>query len=167
MLPFPVDGLTDGVDDAAEHDVTDRDLEDFTGTPDRVTFFDMGEITEQDDADAVCLEVEDHPVDGILSIPDGGEGEHFLGHAAGQAADLCDTVSGFDDFPDLFRVELGVEAGEGLGKDFRDLFRIDGEFGHDYRISGNGKGRNGVFSPRRLGGSRCAVGPVFVANSRR
>ena len=86
-----VDGLAEGVDDAAERALADGNVHDGAGALDRVAFEDVAIVTEDDDADVVLLKVEGHAAETA------GEVDHLAGLHVVEAVDAGDTVPDGDD----------------------------------------------------------------------
>ncbi len=101
-----VDRLTEWVDDTTEERIPHRHREHFTRALDLLPLFDLLELAEDHDADAVLIEVHRHPEHTT------GELEEFLGHDRGQALDVCDAVTCVDDGADLFALGVGGERGD-------------------------------------------------------
>ena len=55
-----VDGVAESVDNAAEHTVTDGDVDDGTGSLDNISFLNFSIVTKDDNTNVVSLEVESH-----------------------------------------------------------------------------------------------------------
>ncbi len=97
-----VDGLSEGVDDAAEERFADGDGEETACGGDGVAFLDGEVVAVNDGADGVEFEVEDLSHDGTVG---GLELEHFAGHGVGQAVDPGDAVAHLDHAPDIRDLE--------------------------------------------------------------
>lgn len=63
-----VDRVAERVDDAAEEVVTDRDREDLARALDGLALLDAGEVTEDDDADLVDVEVQREAERAVLEL---------------------------------------------------------------------------------------------------
>jgi hypothetical protein len=125
ISPRPSIGLPERVDDAAEEGVADGHREDLAGALDLLALLDLGEVTEDDDADLVDVEVERDAQRAVLEL------EQLVGHRRGQTLDVGDAVAGVGDATDLFAgggarlVGLDV-AVQGVP----DLLRTDRELRH-------------------------------------
>ena len=78
-LAFAVDRFTEGVDDPAQHAVTDRDRQDPSGRFHRLALLDSVAPTEHDGADRGLVEVQ-RQTDGAI-----GEFEQFVDRRIGQS----------------------------------------------------------------------------------
>ena len=58
-----VDGVAESVDNAAEHAVTDGDVDDGTGSLDYISFLNFSIVTKHDNTNVVRLEVQGHTLD--------------------------------------------------------------------------------------------------------
>ena len=85
-----VDGLTEGVDHAADEGVADRHAHDSAGALDLVAFLDFGGFTEQHGADLILFEVHGQARNAV------GEGEQFASHDLVQAMNAGDAVANGD-----------------------------------------------------------------------
>jgi hypothetical protein len=104
-----VDGLAQGVDDAADQGLTDRDRDDAAGGVDLIAFLD-GEIVAQDDgADRVALEIQGETVDGFAAPGLDRELEQFGCHDLFEAADAGHAVTDGDNGTDIHH--LGADVG--------------------------------------------------------
>src|SRR5688572_15367879 len=61
--PLAVDRVPDGIDNASEERVADRNVRDAGGPLDDVAFLNVGVLTQDDDADVVLFQVQNHPHD--------------------------------------------------------------------------------------------------------
>ena len=95
-LAETVDRLAERVDDTTEEGVADRHREDLAGALDLLALLDAAEVTEDDDADVVDVEVERETEGAVLEL------EQLVGHGRGQALDVRDAVTGVEDAADLF-----------------------------------------------------------------
>ena len=94
-----VEGLAQGVDDAADHGRAGRDLHDAAGPLDDVPFADEVALAEEDDADVLLLEVQGQAEDAA------GELQELVGHDPVEAVDAGDAVADRGDRPDLADVD--------------------------------------------------------------
>ncbi len=119
-LALAVERRAERGDDAAEHRVADRDLEQAARALDRVALGDVLPGAEQHGADVVGLEVQgeaDHVV---------GQLEHLEGHAVLEAVDAGDAVADREDGADLGQVRLaGVQVLDAGLQDAGDLVGLD------------------------------------------
>mmetsp|Transcript_14605 Transcript_14605/g.28280 ORF Transcript_14605/g.28280 Transcript_14605/m.28280 type:complete len:558 (-) Transcript_14605:55-1728(-) len=120
-----VDGLTEGVDGAAEEVATDGHVDDGTGTLDDVTLEDETIVTEDHNTNVVVLKVESHTLNASV---------HELNHLTGldlvEAEDTGDTVTNGDDVANLVNRDTGallVVAGDTVLEDAAELSGADGE----------------------------------------
>ncbi len=90
-----VDGLTERVDDAANHGFADGHGHDLAGALDGVAFLDLGVVAEEHGADLVFVEV--HGEAGYVV----GELNELAGHDLVEAVDAGDTVAEGDDGADF------------------------------------------------------------------
>ena len=114
-----VDGLTERVDDAADHGFADGHGHDLAGALDGVAFFDLGVVAEEDGADLVFVEV--HGEAGYAV----GEFDELAGHDLVEAVDAGDTVAEGDDGADLVDLDALLEVLNLLAKQFSYLIRLD------------------------------------------
>ena len=120
-----VDRRAERVDDAAEEGVAHGDREDLARALDDLALLDAGEVTEDDDADLVDVEVEREAQRAVLEL------QQLVGHGRGKTLDVGDAVAGVRDAADLF---AGGRAGL-VGLDERvqrvpDLLRTDRKLRH-------------------------------------
>ena len=97
-----VDGVAEGVDDAAEQALADGDVDDRLGALDDVALADVAVGAEDHDADVVDLEVQRHAADAA------GELDHLAGLDVVEAVDAGDAVADRE-HPAHFR-DLGLLA---------------------------------------------------------
>ena len=84
-----------------------------------------GELTEDDDADLVDVEVERQAEGAVLEL------EQLVGHRRGQALDVRDAVAGVGDAADLFaRGRAGLVGPDVAVQGVPDLVRTDRELRH-------------------------------------
>ena len=102
-----IDRLAQGIDDAAEQCLTDRDGEQLAGGAAFVALFDGRIVAEQNHPDLVFLEVEGHAGDPATKL------DHFIEHHVGEAFDLGDAIAHLTD-----NADVGFFDGRG---DARDL----------------------------------------------
>jgi hypothetical protein len=82
-----IDGVSKGVNDTAEESRSDGDVDNLSGTLDRVTLLDETIVTENGDTDVVGLQVQAHASD------TGRELHHLLGLDVAETVDTGDTVT--------------------------------------------------------------------------
>ena len=111
-----VDRLAEPVDHAAEQRLADRHVHDAAGARDGVAFADLLVVAEDDDADVVGFQVQHH-----AAQAGAGELHHLAGHDVLQAEDAGDAVADGQHLAGLGDVGLGVERGDLLLQDLRDL----------------------------------------------
>lgn len=100
-----VDSVTEGVDDTAEETLTDRDIDNGTGSLDDITFLDLSIVTKDDDTDVVSLEVKSHTLDAGLEL------NHLSSLDLGQTENTGDTITDGDDGSELLKVVLYESSG--------------------------------------------------------
>src|SRR5262249_54252990 len=96
-----VQGLAPRVDDAPEHRLADRHLEQAPGGLDDVAFLDGQVVAVNDGADGVLLEVEHLAHHDATAFGGGLELEEFAGHRLRQAVDAGDAIADLDHAADL------------------------------------------------------------------
>src|SRR5262249_55523201 len=114
-----VDGLPEGVDDASHQRLADRHLRDAAGALHDVAFADGAIFAEEDRAEVVLLEIENHPNDVLR------EGEQLAGHRTLEPVYAGDAVPDFDDPPDLGEIGLALELLDLPSDDLADLAGLD------------------------------------------
>src|SRR4029079_17496125 len=102
--PLAVDGLSEGVDHAADHGRADWHRHDAAGTPDLVALGDGLVLAEEHDADVVLLEREGQAGDVVRKL------HELAGHAPLQAVDAGDAVADRHDGADLGYVVAFADA---------------------------------------------------------
>src|SRR4029453_8540557 len=90
-LTKAVDRLPKRIDGAAEVSVADRDREDLAGAPDLLALLDAGEVTKDDHADVVDVQVQREPQRAVLEL------QQLVGHRRREAFDVSDAVTGVGD----------------------------------------------------------------------
>ena len=111
-----VDGLAQRVDHAAEHAVAHLDLGDLAGALDGLALLDVAVAAEDDDADGLLLEVEDHAHGAVLELHELG------GHGGVEALRQRDAVAHGDDAADVVRLDLVLVVLDALFDQSADLF---------------------------------------------
>ena len=125
----PVDRLAQRVDDPAQERVADGDRQHLAGALDLLALFDFLEVTEDDDADAVLVQVERDAEDPA------GELEQLLGHDGRQTFDVRDAVPGVDDGADLLARGVGGEGAYVLLDGALDVVSRDCQLCHGFSSS--------------------------------
>ena len=115
-----VDRVAERVDHAAEQRVAHRHVHDGAGARDGVAFADLPVVAEDHHADVVGLQVQRH-----AAQAGAGELDHLAGHAVLQAEHAGDAVADAQHLAGLGDVGLGVERGDLLLQDLRDLGGAD------------------------------------------
>jgi hypothetical protein len=115
-----VDRVTQRVDDAAEHPVTDGNRKDLAGALNRLSFFNLAVLAEDDGTDLVFLEVHSKTHDAAFEL------EHLVGHDAGKTGDTGDPVTDLTYDADLLTLGRGLEVLYIPLEYGGDLTRIDG-----------------------------------------
>ena len=95
-----VQRIAQRIEHAAQHGLADRHGQQPAQRPDLVPFVDAQVVAEDDDADAVLVQVE-----GLAQDPV-GELDHFVGHHARQPVDPGDAVADFQHGADFAHVDL-------------------------------------------------------------
>ncbi len=123
-LAAAIDGLTEGVDDASEDAVTDRDREDPTGRLDRLPLLDLVALAEDDRADGRLVEVEGETDRAVLEL------EELVHGGVGETGDAGDAVADLDYAADGAGLERGLVALKVLRDRLGDIGCGDREFSH-------------------------------------
>ena len=111
-----VEGLAQGVDDAADELVADGHADDVARSLDGPALRDLLPLAEERDADVVLLEVERDARDAVLEL------EHLQRQAALETVDAGDPVPDLEHGADLGEVGLDVVLLDALLENRRDLF---------------------------------------------
>ena len=114
-----VNGLAEGVDDAADEGLADRDGHDAARALDKAALADADVRAEHDDADAALLEVQRHAERAVL------EAEQLVGLAFIQSMHLGDAVADLNDVADLILLRLGCIIFDLILDDLTDI--VDSE----------------------------------------
>ena len=99
-IAFAVDGLTNGIDDTADHRFANGHLHDAARTAHAVSLFDLRFTAEKNGADIVLFQVEHHAEDVV------GKLQEFAGHSLFQPVNASDTVTHLDDCADVVHIEI-------------------------------------------------------------
>ncbi len=150
-----IDGAAEGIDDATNQGVTDGHRRDPSSGADFVAFLDVGVLAEDDDPDAVLLEVE-RQTEGLGL----GELDEFAGHHLGEAVDGGDAVTDAHHGADVGHRHLVVGPGDQalqVGNNFAGIHRHGVESSHGpwagYRERVQRRGASGSPPRLSLGGS--------------
>ena len=114
-----VNGLAEGIDDAADEGLADRDGHDAARALDKAALADADVRAEHDDADAALLEVQRHAERAVL------EAEQLVGLAFIQSMHLGDAVADLNDVADLILLRLGCIIFDLILDDLTDI--VDSE----------------------------------------
>ena len=95
-----IDGVTERVDDTAEHALTNGDIDDGAGSLDDIALLDLSIVTKDDNTNVVSLEVEGH------TLGARGEFNHLTGLDLHETEDSRDTITDRDDRTELLEVTL-------------------------------------------------------------
>jgi hypothetical protein len=95
-----IDGVTERVDDTAEHALTNGDIDDGAGSLDDIALLDLSIVTKDDNTNVVSLEVEGH------TLGARGEFNHLTGLDLHETEDSRDTITDRDDRTELLEVAL-------------------------------------------------------------
>jgi len=97
-----IDGVTERIDDTAEHAISNRHVDNRTGSLDDVTLLDLSIVTQDDDTNVVRLEVQGHTLDTR------GELNHLSGLDLHEAEHSRNTVTNRDDRSEFLQVRLNT-----------------------------------------------------------
>jgi hypothetical protein len=111
-----VDRVAQTVDHAAEQTGADWYLDDGAGSRDGVAFTNLLVVAEYNDADIVGLQIQRHPAQAGAR-----ELNHFARHHILQAEYTGDTVTHRQDLTRFSDIGFGIERGDLLLQDLRDL----------------------------------------------
>ena len=113
-----VERLAEGIDDAAEEALADRNLQQLAGGFDLRAFGDRGVVAKDDHADFGVFQVERQAVDAA------GKFQHLIEHRSAETFDARDAVTDFADDTDI-----GFAGGRGFdGADF--FFEFEDDIAH-------------------------------------
>src|SRR4051794_9416582 len=119
-----VDGLTEGVHDATEQPVADRNGEDAAGGPDGLALFDLLVRAEHDGADRLLVEVQGQTELAVLEL------QQLVDGRVGQPRNAGDSVAHLDDVADRVLFEGGAEPSQPLLQNGGDVVGAEGDVGH-------------------------------------
>jgi hypothetical protein len=157
-LAEAVDRLAERVHDATEVLVADGDREDLAGALDLLALLDLGEVTEDDDADLVDVEVEREAQRAVLEL------QQLVGHRRRQALDVGDAVTGVADAADLFAGgRAGLVGLNELVQRVPDLLRTDRKLRH---LISSPRSPVSSARPEAVVGGACSVGVPRGRDSR-
>jgi len=110
-----IDGNTEGIDDSTEESMTDRDIDNSSGSLDDISFLDFSIVSEHDDTDVISLQVKSH------TLNSGVELNHLSGLNLGETEDTGNTISNGDNSSEFLKVvdlvdsgNLGLQDGDGI-----------------------------------------------------
>merc|ERR1740139_696586 len=113
-----IDGVAQAIDNAAEHTLADRDVNNGASAFDGVALLDDTIVTEDDNTDVVVLQVQSHAAQATVEL----HHLHLL-HLL-QPVHTGNAVTDGQDFADLLQLDLAghavVKAAQALGKGLRD-----------------------------------------------
>ena len=95
-----VDGLTESIDDTAEHAGADGNVDDGTGSLDNISFLNFSIVTKHDNTNVVGFEVEGHTLDAGVEL------NHLTGLDFGETEDTGNTISNGDNSSEFLKVVL-------------------------------------------------------------
>ena len=119
-----VDGLTKRVDDAAEHGVSHGDIHDATRRAALVSLLDDVDITKENRADLVLVQVLGKAVYGSAAAG-ARELKQLAGHCGPEARDVGNSVAHGGDDRRLLAVNRGIDLGQLAAQRVHDLCRAD------------------------------------------
>ena len=119
-----VNGLAEGVDDAAEHGVTSGDVHDAASRAALVTLPDGVDITKEDGAYSVLVEVLGETVHASTSAA-ARELQEFASHGGTKASHAGDTVADLADHGRLLEIDHGSDGVELVAQGVHDFRRAD------------------------------------------
>ena len=97
---FAVNGVTEGVDDSAEHALTDGHIDDGSRSLHDVAFLNFSIVTQDDNTDVVSLQVKSHALNSRLEF------DHLTSLHLGETEDSGDTITNRDDGTEFFKIIL-------------------------------------------------------------
>jgi len=110
-----INGNTEGIDDSSEESITDRDIDNGTGSLDDISFLDFSIVSEHDDTDVISLQVKSH------TLNTGVELNHLSGLDLGETENTGNTISNGDNSSEFLQVvdlvdsgNLGLQDGDGI-----------------------------------------------------
>jgi len=114
-----VDGVAQGIDDAAHDRVADGHGEDLASALDRIAFLDFGAVAQKSDTDVVLFEVEHH------ALEPAREFEEFHRHGVLHTMDAGDAVTDVQNGAGFAHLHSGLVILDLSLNDFADFFRFD------------------------------------------
>ena len=97
-----INGVTKGIDDTAEHTLSNRDIDNRSGSLDDITLLDFSIITKDNDSDIVSLQVKGHTLDTR------GELNHLSGLNLHETKHTSNTITNGNNSAEFFKVSLYV-----------------------------------------------------------
>jgi len=98
-----VDSVTEGINDSSEKTLTNRDINDRSGSLDDIAFLNLSIVTQNDNTDVVSLQVESHTLDSRLEF------NHLTGLDLGETEDSGDTITDGDNGSEFLEVILRIQ----------------------------------------------------------
>ena len=124
---FAVEWVTESVDNTSEKLWADWHIDDSTGSPDNIAFFDVLIFTEHDDTDVVGLQVQGHTFDARVEF------YHLFGLDVFETVDAGNTITNSEYLTGFLEIDLGLFAED-------SLFEEVGELRGTLLVAGNGGG---------------------------
>mmetsp|Transcript_12162 Transcript_12162/g.24716 ORF Transcript_12162/g.24716 Transcript_12162/m.24716 type:complete len:293 (-) Transcript_12162:168-1046(-) len=100
---LPIDGVTQAIDDAAEHAVADRDVNNGASALDGVALLDDTIVTEDNNTDIVVLQVQSHTAQATIEL------HHLTGLHLLQPVHTGDAVTNRENFSNLLQLHLATK----------------------------------------------------------
>ena len=129
-----VERVPEGIDDAADQRVPDRDTRNLAGAADGLPFLDELPVAEERRADVVLLEVEGDAADAVLEL------EQLERDGVLEAVDAGDAVADLQHSAHLCEVGLDVVLLDPLLEDRGDLFWSEAQSASSFRFLSAGGG---------------------------
>jgi len=99
-----INGVTKGIDDTAEHALSNRNIDNRSGSLDDITLLDFSIITKDNDSDIVSLQVKGHTLDTR------GELNHLSGLNLHETEHTSNTITNGNNSAEFFKVSLYVRS---------------------------------------------------------
>lgn len=99
-----INGVTKGIDDTAKHALTNRNIDNRSGSLDDITLLDLSIITEDNDTNIVSLQVKGHTLDTR------GELNHLSGLNLHETKHTSNTITNGNNSAEFFKVSLYVRS---------------------------------------------------------